>query len=208
MAQLYVNLKNLREEKGLTQTGFANLIGSKQQTVASWESGTSKPDVLMLKEIAKFYNVSTDWLLGLSEYRTNEVYKEKLQQENTGIPEKITYGYLLNLIFKLKDMDYIEEFTGFNGDDVNVPHKLVMRDPFMICLLNLINSKLGYSKDKEYPILMKEIKENFADKEVLQENYQQMQDYYFNDVLLKSNGNLNLNLEPFFEKLAEISKEK
>lgn len=208
MAQLYDRLRTLREEKELTQTGLANLIGSKQQTVASWENGASRPDVNTLAELAKLYNVSTDWILGLSEFRTLEDYKTKLEQDNpTDIPEKITYGYIIDLVFKLKYIDYVEPFTGVDGMEVFKPHKLIMRDPFIICLLSLIQSKLSFSPDVDFPKLMQEIKEKYADTEVLQGNYQKMQDYYFNEVLLKSNGNLNLDIDKLFAKLKEISEE-
>lgn len=210
MALLCENLKALRKEQDWKQTELAKLLNSKQQTVASWERGESKPSASTLVELAKLYNVSVDWLLGLSEYRTMKDYEEKLAQDNpTSIPEKLTYGYILDFIFRLKDVDYIEPFTGYSDDnrDINQPHKLYFRDPFIVCLLNLIYSKSSYSPDVEYPRLMQEIKEKFADKEILHNNYQKMQDYYCNDVHYEYNALLNLNLDDFYNKLKKISAE-
>lgn len=54
----------LRKERGLTQGQFAREIGTSRSSVASWENGTRKPDMIQLSTIAEYYNVSADYLLG------------------------------------------------------------------------------------------------------------------------------------------------
>ena len=58
-------LKSLRKEKKLTQTEFAFFLHTTQDSISLWELGKSYPDVPTLIEIAKFFEVSTDYLLGL-----------------------------------------------------------------------------------------------------------------------------------------------
>ena len=60
-------LKNLRNNYGISQKDFAFALGVSQQTVASWEVGRTEPSNDLLKAIADYFNVSTDYLLGRSE---------------------------------------------------------------------------------------------------------------------------------------------
>lgn len=58
-------LKELREEKGISQTQFAKEFNVRQTTVSGWETGYREPDYNTLIELAKYFGVSTDYLLGL-----------------------------------------------------------------------------------------------------------------------------------------------
>ena len=62
--KLAENLQLLRKEKGLTQEEIANKFGVTNQSVSKWESGATCPDITLLPEIAEFYKVSCDELLG------------------------------------------------------------------------------------------------------------------------------------------------
>lgn len=62
-------LKMLREENNLYQEEVLRLLSVKQQTVARYESGELDISTDMLKVLAVFYNVSLDWLFGLSSNR-------------------------------------------------------------------------------------------------------------------------------------------
>lgn len=57
-------LKNLRNSKKISQKEFAQVLGVSQQTVASWESGRTEPSNATLKDIADYFNVSADYLIG------------------------------------------------------------------------------------------------------------------------------------------------
>lgn len=59
--------KKLREEKGLTQLQAANAFGLSKNTIYSWESGDRRPDISLLPKIARFFNVTTDYLLGVDD---------------------------------------------------------------------------------------------------------------------------------------------
>ena len=61
-------LRELREEKGLTQLQLAQKLGFKSYNVISnWEGGKRMPDIENLKLIAKFFGVSIDYLVGLED---------------------------------------------------------------------------------------------------------------------------------------------
>ena len=57
-------MKELRKDRGLTQKAVAGALGIGQTTVANYENGSRFPDLEKLSEIADFYKVSVDELLG------------------------------------------------------------------------------------------------------------------------------------------------
>ena len=64
IAEKLVELRTLRGE---TQEDVARSLSVSNKTVSKWENGASMPDLSMLVEISRFYGVTTDELLGLSE---------------------------------------------------------------------------------------------------------------------------------------------
>ena len=62
-----IRLKELRELKGLSQSKLANELGYTQPCIGKWEAGTRNPSLDDVIAIAIFFNVSTDYLLGLTD---------------------------------------------------------------------------------------------------------------------------------------------
>jgi transcriptional regulator with XRE-family HTH domain len=62
-------LKQLRNEKNLTQKELAKYIGTTRATLASWETGRREPDFETTSKIADYFNVSVDYLLGQTDIR-------------------------------------------------------------------------------------------------------------------------------------------
>ena len=60
-------LKELRAAKGLSQAALADILGRTQQAIGKWEVGRSEPDGATLLKLAAYFNVTTDYLLGLSD---------------------------------------------------------------------------------------------------------------------------------------------
>ena len=60
-------LFELRNEKELTQKQLAEHIGVLERTVSYWESGKRECDFDTLINIARFFDVSVDYLLGLED---------------------------------------------------------------------------------------------------------------------------------------------
>lgn len=61
----YERLKDVREDHDLTQEDIANLLHTTRQQVSKWEIGTQMMGVDKYIKLAEYYNVSTDYLLGL-----------------------------------------------------------------------------------------------------------------------------------------------
>lgn len=60
-------LRGLREEKGLTQAQLGKATGISQAGIAKWETVDRSPTIDSLIILAKFFSVSTDYLLGLED---------------------------------------------------------------------------------------------------------------------------------------------
>lgn len=72
------NLKNLRKTRGITQEAFANYLGVSFQAVSKWERNDSYPDITMLPEIAEFFSVTLEDLLGVNREEKEREIKEQL----------------------------------------------------------------------------------------------------------------------------------
>lgn len=97
-------LKELREEKGLTQKEFAFILNINRATVAGYESQGKEPNFDRLKEFAAFFDVSVDYLVGFSDIREKVVetscthrrdFDESLSEEDIIAIEKFE-DYLRN----------------------------------------------------------------------------------------------------------------
>lgn len=63
-----LRIKEIRRNRNETQQQLGEVIGVVQQSVAAWESGRSLPNIPSLIRMAKHYQVSADYLLGLIEH--------------------------------------------------------------------------------------------------------------------------------------------
>lgn len=61
------NLNELRQEKNLSQAQLAKFLGYTQSNISEWEKGSVEPKATALLAIAKFFEVTTDYLLGLED---------------------------------------------------------------------------------------------------------------------------------------------
>jgi transcriptional regulator with XRE-family HTH domain len=77
-------LKDLRVKRNLTQDEFGLIFEPPlaQSTVGTYERGVRQPSLENLVVIANYFNVTTDYLLGLTdEFTTNDTFKEENPKE-------------------------------------------------------------------------------------------------------------------------------
>jgi len=60
--------RELRLIGNKSQTNMANILNVTQSAISHWEAGRKIPEVPMLIAIAKYFDVTTDYLLGLNDY--------------------------------------------------------------------------------------------------------------------------------------------
>ena len=56
-------LYELRKKAGLSQEGLADLLGGEAEAVQKWEAGASRPDMDNLAALARYFNVTLDYLV-------------------------------------------------------------------------------------------------------------------------------------------------
>jgi len=66
---VFERIKELRQEKRLTQTQVAELLGIDQRVYSNYETGKREIPSHHLIELAKVYEISLDYLVGLSDVR-------------------------------------------------------------------------------------------------------------------------------------------
>ena len=69
MENLGAMLSQLRKEKGLSQKELGICLNLSISAISSYENNIHSPDLAMLCRLAEFFGVTTDYLLGRTEYR-------------------------------------------------------------------------------------------------------------------------------------------
>lgn len=70
-------LKNLRKEKKYTQVNLSEMLNYGYTAIANYESGRNEPSIADLKKIAAIFDVSLDYLLGVSDTRRPYIMDEE-----------------------------------------------------------------------------------------------------------------------------------
>lgn len=63
-------IRELRQKSGITQEKLADVLRVSVQTVSRWENGVNAPDLSLLPQLAIYFKVTTDFLLGLERKNT------------------------------------------------------------------------------------------------------------------------------------------
>ena len=86
-------LRGLMDKNNITHQELADKLGVSRQAVSWYYFGKRQPNFEKLIEISEFFDVSTDYLLGVSEFRNYDEIKEI--KESTRIFEQIDNPYIL-----------------------------------------------------------------------------------------------------------------
>lgn len=71
------NLRNLRKEKKLSQAELGEILKLSQRTISSYENRERFPDQNTLNNIADYFQVSVDFLLGRTKLRSYTIKRIK-----------------------------------------------------------------------------------------------------------------------------------
>ncbi len=82
------NIMRNRKSRGITQEELAEFIGVTKASVSKWETGTTTPDIQILPQLASFFDVSVDELLGYEAQLTKEQIRFYYQQLARDFAEK------------------------------------------------------------------------------------------------------------------------
>lgn len=74
------NIQKLRNAKGMSQQELADAIGIGRSTLANYEQNKREASYETLKSIAKYFNVSIDYILGLTDNQFDYTHKDTLNE--------------------------------------------------------------------------------------------------------------------------------
>ncbi len=67
---MYSRLRNLREDKDMSQTQMGKVLGMSQTGYSKYETGENDISTTILIELADYHNTSVDYLLNLTDIKT------------------------------------------------------------------------------------------------------------------------------------------
>ena len=76
------NIKELRKSKRMTQKDLALAMNVSQQTVGAWETERAIPGADTLSELADYFNVTTDYLLGRPEKKDDDTKTADIKDDD------------------------------------------------------------------------------------------------------------------------------
>ena len=101
-------LTELREEKGIYQKELAAHLNVSIGTISNYENGVHYPDLVVLCRLADYFCVTTDYLLGRTQYRYNP------ETLNRAVSKDYTIADIVNTTLELSPknvnsmLDYLE----------------------------------------------------------------------------------------------------
>lgn len=93
-------IKQLRKKRGITQQRLASELGITQQMLSKYEKDISLIKIDVLKRIAVYFNVTTDYLLGISDVKRDLQKQLKMNE---------TLDEYYDLIEVYKDLDQYDK---------------------------------------------------------------------------------------------------
>lgn len=99
------NLKAIRNKKGISQQTLASAIGLTQQSINMYENHKIEPDIDTLIEIANYFNVTVDYLIGRTDENGNILTENTLAVRYAALSkaEKLCVDTLMDTYIKLKN---------------------------------------------------------------------------------------------------------
>lgn len=94
---MQTRIKELREEKGISQEVLAGFVNSSQQAICRYERNVSNPPANIVNNMANYFGVSTDYLLCRSDSRIN------VEANNVDIIKSGTLAREISMLSQLEE---------------------------------------------------------------------------------------------------------
>ncbi len=103
------NIRKLRNERNISQTTLAEIIGKTQQTISHMENDRDRIPIECLIKMSEYFGVSTDYILGLVPEENNSRKTQRIEKsspqakaeqpkEAAADNKKILYQLILTLL--------------------------------------------------------------------------------------------------------------
>lgn len=140
-------LKELRKRDGLSQIEFAKKFNISSGTIGNWETGAREPDATTLMKIAKFFNVTVDYLLNDGEEQKNPPQSDGTFEPELTEKDELDISKRLNAV--LEDLGSTGEALMFDGEPLELDDET--RDALIKSIENSIRMGKLIAKQKYTP---------------------------------------------------------
>lgn len=109
-------IRELREKKGKTQEELSKVLNKTPSTIGMYEQGRRTPDKDTLIELAKYFNVSTDYLLGIDDlvYGTGVHIRDERKEQSLSTKDLATQADISeNMLYQYESNNRPIEFSLF-----------------------------------------------------------------------------------------------
>lgn len=141
---MHERIRKLRKTLDLTQEKFAERIGIKRNTIATYESGRNEPVDSVVALICREFHVNEEWL----RYGTGEIFTKDSEDELKALTEKYS--------LTSADRVLIEKYVSLNADT----RKAILK--FMTDVVSSLEEADRYS---DIPYTPEELEQNFLQSE-------------------------------------------
>ena len=136
------NFRKLRKERHITQQIIANYLGITRQAIAAYEKGKREPNLKMIVKIAEFFEVSVDYLLGVSQLR---LANAKIISDNIKmIQGQKTYEELVADILEKTGAEFYPELIRMYVEDKMLPNVNTIKE---LARYARVNESFFYTKN-------------------------------------------------------------
>ena len=144
MVEFGEKLRQLREERGMTQQTVAEKLYVTRQAVSRWECGARYPDLLTAKKIAQILNVTIDELLSGEELKESIERQPVLTRPIENIVQSVLYtiamaAYLLMTVFGVFSFFPTESLAATPAGQIHLDNVIMVAE----CILCLAAVSVG-----------------------------------------------------------------
>lgn len=146
MVEFGEKLKQIREEKGMTQQTLAEKLYVTRQAVSRWECGARYPDLLTAKKVATILEITLDELLSGEELRENVEKEPVLARPVENIAQTVLYAVAV-IVYFLLCLFSIYSYLRPNEALANTPAgqiTLVTISADLIRIVHLVATAVGF----------------------------------------------------------------
>lgn len=184
-------LKELRQQKQLTQNEFASILGIGRTTLSHYELNNREPDFEILEKIANYFDVSIDYLVGRSNIKTFDEYV--FDTDFKALSEKLALATpeSKKIAVRMLDSIFLTIFDPISNNNIELLTKL---KNIYRCIYELNSSLKSYGM----PIVLNELLEYDGSEPIsLQDKLK---------ILSKYKNDLNILLDDLFEYYLDQEK--
>ena len=173
-------ISELRKSKNISQEELADILNTSRQAISKWERGESTPDIDRLKDLASFFNVSIDYLLGYDMQASSlNGFLDALEKSNKdnsfiiSVDEikAIVAKYPNNIDLLICAIDYLSSFwlNEHNNELIDLLTDYCKR------------ALTIFKEDNKYNVTLNDIRKSLFNLYILKEDYKAAKEYLKNN---------------------------